>query len=131
MVNRRQLPCGRGLALELLPNPSHLEAVNPLVSGRARALQLRLARDHALQLRLARDHARQEKESVGSGAGLGSGVDLGSGLGGPATGPSSASSGTLSAARGEESALTSARRRCVPLVVHGDAPFYPYPYPWP
>ena len=55
---------------------------------------------------------------------------MGSGLGGPATGPSSASSGTLAAARGEESALTSARRRCVPLVVHGDAPFYPYPYPY-
>jgi hypothetical protein len=30
-------PDGRTVKLELLPNPSHLEAVNPLVVGKARA----------------------------------------------------------------------------------------------
>ena len=39
IVQRRELACGRSLELELLPNPSHLEAVNPLVSGRARSVQ--------------------------------------------------------------------------------------------
>lgn len=39
IVQRRELHGGRSLELELLPNPSHLEAVNPLVSGRARAVQ--------------------------------------------------------------------------------------------
>ena len=82
IVNRRQLPCGRDLELELLPNPSHLEAVNPLVSGRARAIQLRLGRD----LR------RKESDSTSDAL-----------VGG--------------------SALTLARRRCVPLAVHGDAAF--------
>jgi len=34
---RRSYPDGRDVQLELLPNPSHLEAVNPLVVGKARA----------------------------------------------------------------------------------------------
>ena len=34
---RRTYPDGRKVTLELLPNPSHLEAVNPLVVGKARA----------------------------------------------------------------------------------------------
>uniref|UniRef100_A0A7S2S9S3 2-oxoglutarate dehydrogenase, mitochondrial n=1 Tax=Rhizochromulina marina TaxID=1034831 RepID=A0A7S2S9S3_9STRA len=34
---RRAYPDGRTVQLELLPNPSHLEAVNPLVVGKARA----------------------------------------------------------------------------------------------
>lgn len=34
---RRDYPDGRSVTLELLPNPSHLEAVNPLVVGKARA----------------------------------------------------------------------------------------------
>jgi 2-oxoglutarate dehydrogenase E1 component len=34
---RRVYPDGRAVHLELLPNPSHLEAVNPLVVGKARA----------------------------------------------------------------------------------------------
>lgn len=42
LVQRRELDSGRSLELELLPNPSHLEAVNPLVAGRARAVQLSL-----------------------------------------------------------------------------------------
>lgn len=33
----REYPDGRKVAMELLPNPSHLEAVNPLVVGKARA----------------------------------------------------------------------------------------------
>ena len=36
----RVLPSGRSLELSLLANPSHLEAVNPLVSGATRAKQL-------------------------------------------------------------------------------------------
>ena len=42
IVQRRELRDGRELELELLPNPSHLEAINPLVAGRARAVQLQL-----------------------------------------------------------------------------------------
>jgi 2-oxoglutarate dehydrogenase E1 component len=34
---KRMYPDGRTVKLELLPNPSHLEAVNPLVVGKARA----------------------------------------------------------------------------------------------
>ena len=34
---QRSYPDGRSVQLELLPNPSHLEAVNPLVVGKARA----------------------------------------------------------------------------------------------
>ena len=35
----RTLPGGRTLEVSMLPNPSHLEAVNPLVCGLARAKQ--------------------------------------------------------------------------------------------
>lgn len=42
LVRRRELHGGRSLELELMPNPSHLEAINPLVAGRARAVQLAL-----------------------------------------------------------------------------------------
>ena len=100
MVNRRQLPCGRALELELLPNPSHLEAVNPLVSGRARAIQLRLGRE------LSRREAAPYSDSS----------DPSSDPGTPAGG------GEVSSGR-VASALSSARRRCVPLAVHGDAAF--------
>ncbi len=34
-----QTPAGRSVTVTLAPNPSHLEAVNPVVEGRARALQ--------------------------------------------------------------------------------------------
>ncbi|MGH7644415.1 MAG: thiamine pyrophosphate-dependent enzyme, partial [Gemmatimonadales bacterium] len=34
-----QTPSGRTVTVSLSPNPSHLEAVNPVVAGRARALQ--------------------------------------------------------------------------------------------
>ena len=34
---KRKYPDGRKVTLSLLANPSHLEAVNPLVSGKARA----------------------------------------------------------------------------------------------
>jgi 2-oxoglutarate dehydrogenase E1 component len=37
MSFNRKYPDGRRIQLELLPNPSHLEAVNPLVVGKARA----------------------------------------------------------------------------------------------
>jgi 2-oxoglutarate dehydrogenase E1 component len=43
---RREYPDGRKVQLELLPNPSHLEAVNPLVVGKARA-KVRLQRNNA------------------------------------------------------------------------------------
>ncbi|HXV85496.1 MAG TPA: 2-oxo acid dehydrogenase subunit E2, partial [Gemmatimonadales bacterium] len=36
-----QVPGGREITVTLLPNPSHLEAVNPVVEGRARANQTR------------------------------------------------------------------------------------------
>lgn len=35
-----KLPSGKSVELDLLPNPSHLEAVNPLVLGKARARQV-------------------------------------------------------------------------------------------
>ena len=45
ITQQRQLQNGRNLTISLLPNPSHLEAVNPLVVGLARAKQQRLG-DH-------------------------------------------------------------------------------------
>ena len=42
ITQQRQLQNGRNLTISLLPNPSHLEAVNPLVVGLARAKQQRL-----------------------------------------------------------------------------------------
>ena len=42
ITQTRTLQSGGSLSISLLPNPSHLEAVNPLVVGLARARQLRL-----------------------------------------------------------------------------------------
>lgn len=41
--NRLEFPNGKSIILNLLPNPSHLEAVNPLVLGHTRAIQDRHA----------------------------------------------------------------------------------------
>ena len=41
-ASSKQKVAGKDIKLTLLPNPSHLEAVNPLVAGRARAKQMQL-----------------------------------------------------------------------------------------
>ncbi len=40
--NRRQLPGGKAIRVSVAPNPSHLEAVNPVVEGIVRPKQDRL-----------------------------------------------------------------------------------------
>ena len=60
ITQRRRMANGKDLTISLLPNPSHLEAVNPLVVGLTRARQLRLgdyARSHVLPLLLHGDAA--------------------------------------------------------------------------
>ncbi len=49
---------GRQVRIHLVSNPSHLEAVNPVAMGRARAKQTRIGRDGKLQGR-AHHHARR------------------------------------------------------------------------
>ena len=105
LVNRRRLPCGAALELELLPNPSHLEAVNPLVSGRARAIQLRLRRERRR----------------GEGAPYSGSSDPSSDRRTPAGGGEVSSGHAASAPSSADP--SSARRRCVPVSVHGDAAF--------
>ena len=98
-VVRRELRGGRALQLEVMPNPSHLEAVNPLVSGRARAVQQRMELEEAAAATRARAREEAAKEEPDADA------------------DADADSEARASAR------ASARRRCLPMVVHGDAAF--------
>ena len=56
---------GRGLHVTMLPNPSHLEAVNPVAMGKARArLNSRQSGPYSV------DKARQSDVSVGVSVGV-------------------------------------------------------------
>ncbi|MDE0653254.1 MAG: 2-oxoglutarate dehydrogenase E1 component [bacterium] len=107
-------PAGNPLQVDLAANPSHLEAVGPVVVGMAKARMDALAVEAE-----ARDSGTEDSEANSSGA-EGSGAE---GSGAEGSGAEGSEANAAGAGSAGEAAGDGAGTGVLPLVLHGDAAF--------